>query len=100
MAIKHDAEKIKCFALVPVGGMPDFSQGRQHGHRIIRRKGFNARVRIRTFAPDNAMPVLPSLTEIWHSANWYEREAFDLFGIVFDGHPDLRRILTDYGFIG
>ncbi|WP_042687016.1 NADH-quinone oxidoreductase subunit C, partial [Candidatus Glomeribacter gigasporarum] len=60
----------------------------------------NARVRIRTFAPDNAMPVLPSLTEIWHSANWYEREAFDLFGIVFDGHPDLRRILTDYGFIG
>ncbi len=60
----------------------------------------NWRLRVKTFAPDDAMPVLPSLTEIWHSANWYEREAFDLLGIVFDGHPDLRRILTDYGFIG
>lgn len=60
----------------------------------------NWRVRIKTFAPNDAMPVLPSVNEIWHSANWYEREAFDLFGIVFDGHPDLRRILTDYGFIG
>jgi NADH-quinone oxidoreductase subunit C len=60
----------------------------------------NRRLRIRTFAQDEDMPIVPSLVEIWSSANWYEREAFDLFGVVFEGHPDLRRILTDYGFTG
>lgn len=60
----------------------------------------NRRLRVRTFAPDDDFPVLASVVEIWPSANWFEREAFDLFGIMFEGHPDLRRILTDYGFIG
>ena len=60
----------------------------------------NQRVRLKVFAPDDDFPVLDSVSEIWSSANWFEREAFDLFGIVFDGHNDLRRILTDYGFIG
>ena len=60
----------------------------------------NVRVRLRAFCADDDFPVLASLLELWPSANWYEREAFDLFGIMFEGHPDLRRILTDYGFVG
>ncbi len=60
----------------------------------------NWRVRLRCFAEDDSFPVLDSLVSVWASANWFEREAFDLYGIMFDGHPDLRRILTDYGFVG
>lgn len=60
----------------------------------------NWRLRVRVFAPDDELPVVPSVIDIWPSVNWYEREAFDLFGILFEGHNDLRRILTDYGFIG
>lgn len=60
----------------------------------------NWRVRVRTFASDDELPVVPSVYPLWSGANWYEREAFDLFGIIFEGHDDLRRLLTDYGFIG
>ena len=60
----------------------------------------NMRLRVRTFCPDEALPVVASLVDVWPGLNWFEREAFDLFGIVFEGHPDLRRILTDYGFVG
>jgi NADH-quinone oxidoreductase subunit C len=60
----------------------------------------NSRLRLRVFAADDELPVVDSVTGIWAGANWFEREAFDLFGIIFQGHPDLRRLLTDYGFIG
>jgi NADH-quinone oxidoreductase subunit C len=60
----------------------------------------NMRLRMKTFAADEGLPIVPSLVEIWNSVNWYERETFDMFGIIFEGHPDLRRILTDYGFTG
>lgn len=60
----------------------------------------NWRLRLRVYAEDDAFPVVTSLCEVWPSVAWFEREAFDMFGIMFDGHPDLRRILTDYGFVG
>jgi NADH-quinone oxidoreductase subunit C len=60
----------------------------------------NWRLRVRTFASDDDFPLVPSVVDVWPAANWFEREAFDLYGIMFPGHPDLRRLLTDYGFIG
>jgi NADH-quinone oxidoreductase subunit C len=60
----------------------------------------NHRLRLKAFCPDDARPIVDSIYDVWNAADWFEREAFDLFGIVFEGHPDLRRILTDYGFIG
>jgi len=82
-----------------------YGEGRRQGRRFavvsqLLSVRHNWRLRLRVFAPDDAFPVVASLTPLWPNASWYEREAFDLFGIIFTGHNDLRRILTDYGFIG
>ena len=85
----------------PQGIAADALEGRRYAsvlHLLSVRD--NTRVRVRCFAADNGLPVVPSVTGIWAGANWFEREAFDLYGIIFEGHPDLRRILTDYGFVG
>jgi NADH-quinone oxidoreductase subunit C len=83
----------------------DYKEGAYEGSRYcvvshLLSVSLNQRVRLKVIATDDDMPLVPSLTDIWSSSNWFEREAFDLFGIIFDGHNDLRRILTDYGFIG
>ena len=83
----------------------DYKDGQYSGQRFcvvshLLSVSLNQRVRLKVFATDDAMPMVASVNDVWNSANWFEREAFDLFGIVFDGHNDLRRILTDYGFIG
>jgi NADH-quinone oxidoreductase subunit C len=83
----------------------EFRDGRWNGQRFavvshLLSIEHNWRLRIRVFAPDDSYPLVSSITPVWNCANWFEREAFDLYGIIFDGHEDLRRILTDYGFIG
>ncbi len=86
----------------------DYSEYKDHAYEGARycvvvhllSVSLNQRIRLKIFAADDAFPCLPSVNDLWNSANWFEREAFDLFGIVFEGHNDLRRILTDYGFIG
>ena len=83
----------------------DYGDGAWNGPRFaavshLLSVSHNWRVRVRVFAPEDDLPVVSSVTTIWNSADWFEREAFDLYGLVFEGHPDLRRILTDYGFIG
>lgn len=102
----RDEEVFRFDQLIDVCGVDylEYGEGRWQGPRFgvvyhLLSVANNQRLRVRTFATGE-VPVVDSVVDVWNSANWYEREAFDLFGIVFEGHPDLRRILTDYGFIG
>jgi len=103
----RDAPDLRFEQLVDLCGMDylQYRDGVRDGSRFavvyhLLSIAHNRRLRLRVFAADDDFPVVDSVVEIWPSANWYEREAFDLFGIAFTGHPDLRRILTDYGFVG
>ena len=106
-AALRDAPELKFEELIDLCGVDyrDFGDGAWEGRRFavvyhLLSVTHNRRLRLRVFAADDDFPVVDSATGVWPSANWYEREAFDLYGIVFTGHTDLRRILTDYGFIG
>lgn len=103
----RDHEDLAFTQLTDLCGMDylDYGDGRWEDKRFasvihLLSINHNWRVRVRTFATDDDFPVIPSVIDIWNSVNWFERESFDLYGIIYDGHPDLRRILTDYGFVG
>lgn len=103
----RDHEDLAFTQLIDLCGMDylDYGDGRWEDKRFasvmhLLSINHNWRVRVRTFANDDDFPVIPSVVDIWNCVNWFERESFDLFGIIYDGHPDLRRILTDYGFVG
>ncbi|MDD0812658.1 NADH-quinone oxidoreductase subunit C [Curvibacter sp. RS43] len=107
MQTLRDAAGCRFEQLVDLCGVDysTYGDGRWEGARYavvshLLSVSLNQRVRVRVFCPDDDAPLVDSVSDIWNSANWYEREAFDLYGIVFEGHNDLRRILTDYGFIG
>ena len=107
MTLLRDASGLKFNLLLDVCGMDyrDYPSKDQCSSRFavvyhLLSIDFNHRVRVRIFCDDDEQPSVSSVVDIWPGANWFEREAFDLFGIVFDGHPDLRRLLTDYGFVG
>jgi NADH-quinone oxidoreductase subunit C len=103
----RDDQQLRFEQLIDLAGV-DWSEYRNEGTEGARFSvvshllsvSLNWRVRVRVDCPDDDLPAVPSVNEVWNSANWFEREAFDLFGILFEGHLDLRRILTDYGFIG
>ena len=103
----RDAPELKFEQLIDLCGMDysSYGDGSWDGQRFavvyhLLSLSYNCRLRLRVFAADDDFPVVDSVIGVWPSANWYEREAFDLYGIMFSGHPDLRRLLTDYGFIG
>jgi NADH-quinone oxidoreductase subunit C len=103
----RDHEAFRFEQLIDLCGVDyrDYGNGRHDGLRYavvyhLLSVSRNQRLRLKAFAEDDEFPVVDSVVDIWPAANWFEREAFDLFGIMFPGHPDLRRILTDYGFIG
>lgn len=103
----RDHAELKFEQLIDLCGVDysDYKEGQYEGARYavvlhLLSASLNQRVRLKVFAQDDDFPVLPTLVDVWPVANWYEREAFDLFGIMFENHPDLRRILTDYGFVG
>jgi NADH-quinone oxidoreductase subunit C len=103
----RDLPALRFEQLIDLCGMDyrDYGNGRHQGLRFavvyhLLSVSLNHRLRLKVFATDDEFPVMDSVVGVWPSANWFEREAFDLFGIMFPGHPDLRRILTDYGFIG
>ena len=107
MQILRDAPGCRFEQLIDLCGVDysEYRDGLWEGARFaavthLLSVSLNQRVRVKVFCADDDMPMVASVTPLWSSANWFEREAFDLFGIVFEGHEDLRRILTDYGFIG
>ncbi len=107
MAHLRDADELKFTQMTDLLGMDysEYGDGAWEGRRFavvyqLLSVTTNQRLRVRVFAEEDDFPVLASVATIWAGANWFEREAFDLYGIIFTGHPDLRRILTDYGFVG
>jgi NADH-quinone oxidoreductase subunit C len=105
--ILRDDERLRFEQLVDLCGVDylDYGDGSRAGARFavvvhLLSVTHNRRLRVRTFCPDDDLPMVASVTPVWSAAGWFEREAFDLYGIVFEGHADLRRILTDYGFVG